>query len=123
MFYKILDNSPLTDKNVKNNLAFPNKFYSCKDEFDIVIGNFENNTYLIDTIIEVKNLANLILADYKKFIDGVDNLINDKHVLIDKITNIRYEQSDKQEKRKKCFIYKNDVNLMTTNGIILLSSF
>ena len=44
------------EKNVKNNLAFPNKFYSCKDEFDIVIGNFENNTYLIDTIIEVKNL-------------------------------------------------------------------
>ncbi len=124
VFKKITDSFLDPSTCIKSNVRVKGKFFDFKPEFDILIGKFQNNKYLIDTVIEVKNSINLMIADYKIFTKGCDYMLSNKCDLIDTEQNIIYKQDENQsDKINKCYIYKNDFNLFTSNNLLSNSIF
>ena len=93
-----------------------------KNEFDIVIGKFDSkkHTYFIDTIIDIKHSAKLMIEDADKFARAIMNINQSNEVILkNPVDGETYHKDSKSNLIQKGYIYKVPFNHSTSVYILL----
>jgi hypothetical protein len=123
IYNKLTENIHDASKYVKQNMTIKNnRTKSIKPEFDIVIGNFENNMYLIDIVIDVKKSSKGIYNDIEKFRNGIRFLETNNVKLLDDKNNTYFKHPN-QKNINKIYMFEIDTNNYETPADFVLNTF
>ena len=102
--FKLLEKDKYKDI-MHTNIKFKKEISQCKSEFDVILGQFENNKFDIDMIYDVKTSADLLYSDIELFNNGILHLLNKQKNPILVNNAVSYTSSNEQKNVKKGYIY------------------